>query len=64
MFEISIPDNELIIVRAKEDFRTHGYDVKEGELFNASEKEGVIVNGKFACSFGSPNFEARFEVIA
>lgn len=64
MFKIFIPDEELIIVRAKKDFRTNAYDVKEGELFNASEKEGVIVNGGFACQLGSPNFEAWFEIIA
>lgn len=64
MFKIFIPDDELIIVRAKEDFRTNAYDVKQGDLFNASEEEGVIINGKFACSFGSPNFEAWFEIIA
>ncbi len=64
MFKIFIPDDELIIVRAKKDFRTNGYNVKKGELFNASEKEGVIVNGSFACTFGSPNFEAWFEIIA
>lgn len=28
------------------------------ELFKASEKESVIVNGRFVCAFGSPNFEA------
>lgn len=64
MFKIFIPDDELIIVRAKKNFRTNAYDVKEGELFNASEKEGVIVNGGFACQLGSPNFEAWFEIIA
>lgn len=64
MFKIFIPDDELIIVRAKEDFRTNGYNVKKGELFNASEKEGVIVNGSFACTLGSPNFEAWFEIVA
>lgn len=64
MFGISIPDNELIIVRAKVDFKTNGYEVKQGDLFNASEKEGVIVNGNFACQLGSPNFEAWFEIIA
>ncbi|MBD0384847.1 hypothetical protein [Paenibacillus sedimenti] len=64
MFKIFIPDDELIIVRAKEDFRTNGYNVNKGELFNASEKEGVIVNGSFACQIGSPNFEAWFEIIA
>ncbi len=64
MFKIFIPDDELIIVRAKEDFRTNGYNVKKGELFNASEKEGAIVNGSFACAFGSPNFESWFEIIA
>jgi hypothetical protein len=64
MFKIDIPDDELIIVRAKKDFKTNAYDVKEGELFNASENEGVIVNGSFACQLGSPNFEAWFEIIA
>lgn len=64
MFKIFIPDDELIIVRAKIDFRTNGYDVKKGGFFNASEKEGVIVNGSFACTIGSPNFDAWFEVIA
>ncbi|ARD47517.1 hypothetical protein SporoP37_04990 [Sporosarcina sp. P37] len=63
MFKIFIPDDELIIVKAKKDFKTNGYDVKEGELFNASEKEGVIVNGSFACTIGSPTFEAWFEII-
>ena len=64
MFKIFIPDDELIIVRAREDLKTNGYNVKKGELFKASEKEGVIVNGSFACTLGSPNFEAWFEIIA
>ncbi len=64
MFRINIPDDELIIVRAKMDFKTNSYDVKEGELFNASEEEGVIVNGRFACTIGSPNFEAWFEIVS
>jgi hypothetical protein len=61
---ISIPDDELIIVKAKQDFKVNGYDVTTGELFQASEKEGVIVKGKFACQIGSPNFESYFEIIA
>jgi hypothetical protein len=61
---IRIPGDELIIVRAKEDFRINGYNVKKAELFQASEKEGVIVNGDFACQIGSPIFEAWFEIIA
>lgn len=61
---IHIPGDELLIVRAKKDFKTNAYDVKEGDLFQASEKEGVIVNRSFACQLGSPNFEAWFEIIA
>lgn len=61
---VYIPDDELIIVRSKGDFRTNGYNVKKGDLFKASEKEGMIVNGSFACQLGSPNFEAWFEIIA
>lgn len=64
MFKIFIPDDELIIVRARVDFKVNGYEVRQGELFNASDKEGVIVNGSFACQLGSPNFEAWFEIIA
>lgn len=64
MFKIFIPDDELMIVRARADFKVNGYEVRQGELLNASDKEGVIVNGSFACQLGSPNFEAWFEIIA
>ena len=64
MSEIFIPEDELIIVRAIRDFKTNRYDVKTGELFRASEKEGVIVNGSCSCSIGSPFFDESFEIIA
>ena len=53
-----------MFVAAKQDFKVNGLDVKKGTLFWVEEEEGVIVNGGFFCSVGSPNYYHYFEEIA
>lgn len=53
----------MILVRAIRNFKVNNFDVKIGDIFEASEEEGVIVNKKFCSQIGSPFFESSFEII-
>ena len=58
---IFMEENFDIVIAAK-DFRAFGRDVIKGELFRV-EDDGVIIDGKFFCQTGSPNYYSYFEEI-
>jgi hypothetical protein len=53
----------MFLVRAIRDFKANNLVVKIGDIFKASEAEGVIVNKKFQCEIGSEFFKASFKKI-
>ncbi|MFP3356760.1 hypothetical protein R0K17_05305 [Planococcus sp. SIMBA_143] len=55
-------DEDFDIVAAAKDFRAFGRDIIKGELCRV-EEDGVMIDGKFFCQVGSPNYYSYFEEI-
>lgn len=55
-------EKDFEIVAASEDFRAHGKDFKKGQLFRV-EDDYVMIEGKFFCQVGSPNYYSYFEEV-